>query len=366
MGDSTGTFDMEMCSGRDGLESLHGEWDDLHRRSCNPAFYTDWRWHRALAGHLLAEPVHYLCARRDGRLTAILPLQVRDLERGPISVPTLSFPLHDHIQLSDIVVEREGEGGTAFAAMMAFLEEHAGISWQCLHLKGVVDGAGLLSEIHGSGAEVVRKGASAYFDTSGSDAALVPQKLLHNIDRLRRKADREHGTVEVRAVVEGEGLRRAFEAFLEVEASGWKGEGGTATAIQRDPALVGFYQELLERFSADGSARINLLSFGDEVAAAEFCLRAGGTWSILKIGYRDSVKAFGPGNILLAAFLEEARADEAVAEVNLVTASGWSERWHPRLRDVSLVTGFRNSLQGRALKVIHHCRMAMAGEGKAG
>ena len=343
----------EILSGRDGLEILRPDWTALQRDCAGAAFYTDWRWHWAVARHLAPEPLHYVCLRRADRLIGILPLQARILSHGILSIPALAFPTHDHIELSDMLVPREEATPGVFEALLSFLDREMGIPWHCLHLRGLAEGAGLLATASGCRARIDHQRGNAFFKTRDGSPLPVPAKLLRNISRLRNRAEKEFGAVSTTSSRNGEGLTAAFEAFLDIEASGWKGEGGAGTAIRHTPALVSFYRDLLDGFAADGSIAINLLWFHDRPAAGQFCIKAGGTWSILKIGYEDAFRSFGPGSILLQWFIEECTTDATTGEVNLVTAPDWARRWHALTRKVYTITGYRETFQGRALKVAH-------------
>lgn len=348
-------FVFEIQSGLGNLNSLEREWQSLREVCSNQAFYTDWRWHHTIARHLVGEQINYVCAYLQGRLVGILPVQMRNLVPELMYVEALSFPRHSHIDLSDMLLDKSVSASALFGDLITFLEGRSDFPWQCLYLPGVCEGANLYSAVGNGMVKAVRKDANAYFDTRDDRHAAIPHKIRRNINRLKHKAEAAYDTVQATSAFYGDALARAFEAFMEVEASGNKGEKGTATAILGNPRLVAYYRELLERFSENGSARINLLLFGETVAAGQLCLRAGSTWSILKIGYQDALRAFGPGNILLDWFIEEACADRTIEEINLVTAPGWAARWNPRIRDVYLVFGFRDSLQGHAIKLAYSC-----------
>lgn len=349
-------FVFEVLSGRDNLSTLEPQWQFLREACGNRAFYTDWRWHDVIGRHLLSgKQINYVCAYLKGRLVGILPLQMCRMAGKLMPVRALSFPRHDHIQLSDMLLDKSVPSSALLSDLITFLEARSDFPWQYLYMPGVCDGANIYSAVGNGKVKAVRENANAYFDTRDDRRAPIPRKLRHNINRLKRKAEAAYGTVQATSAFRGDELARAFESFMQVEASGNKGEKGTATAILNNAHLVEFYRDLLACFSEDGSARINLLRFGETVAAGQLCLRAGNTWSILKIGYQDELRAFGPGNILLDWFIQGSCADAAIEEINLVTAPEWAARWNPRMRNVHLVFGFRDSLWGHAIELACLC-----------
>jgi hypothetical protein len=72
---------------------------------------------------------------------------------------------------------------------------------------------------------------------------------------------------------EGEELRRGFAEFLEIEASGWKGQSGERSAIKLHPDLMRFYESLNIEFAPSRSIVLNCLRIGERPIASQFCLR---------------------------------------------------------------------------------------------
>jgi hypothetical protein len=109
----------------------------------------------------------------------------------------------------------------------------------------------------------------------------------------------------------GEGLDRAVEAFLAIEALGWKGRRGTAMASR--PATVDLARRLFGRASPPVSGRADLLALDGVPIAASLALLCGGTAHLLKAAYDESYRRFGPGVMLEEAILRSLR-DTAFAE----------------------------------------------------
>jgi CelD/BcsL family acetyltransferase involved in cellulose biosynthesis len=192
-------------------------------------------------------------------------------------------------------------------------------------------------------------GSSAYCDVrdhSGIDA--LSKSQLRNIERLRRKAEKDLGDVAAESAT-GSAIGVAFEQFLILEATGWKGEDGTGTALALDERKRKFYRKLLTRLADAGRARIDLLHIGGRLAAGHLAIRAGRTWFLLKIGYDPAFRDYGPGTILLRMFLEEMSSTAGVDEVNLTTNPTWADRWHFQVEPVHNVVVYGRTLRGRTL-----------------
>jgi len=108
--------------------------------------------------------------------------------------------------------------------------------------------------------------------------------------RRRRLADTVGAEPEI---VAAGGSAEAVDAFLEVEASGWKGLAGTALASREEDAA--FFRLMCERFDRLGRVEILLLRAGGRVLAAECVLLAGEGCFTFKIAFDEEFARFSPG-----------------------------------------------------------------------
>lgn len=116
--------------------------------------------------------------------------------------------------------------------------------------------------------------------------------------RLRRIA--EAGTVEFRTVTAGAELRWAVDAFLALEAAGWKGRRGTALAGR--PETTAFARDLFAGIAAGGSgpvqARHDLMLLDGKPIAASLALLCNRTAFLWKAAYDESLARYAPGILL--------------------------------------------------------------------
>ncbi len=139
-----------------------------------------------------------------------------------------------------------------------------------------------------------------FLDSELDGEAYLKQSLkahhLREFKRLKRRLG-EKGKVEhVVARTEDE-IRLATEAFLTLEASGWKGRERTAMAVDRFRAA--FAREALHRLSEQDLCRIHALTLdGRPIACLIVFIEAGVayTW---KTAYDESLSAFSPGTLLM-------------------------------------------------------------------
>ena len=192
-------------------------------------------------------------------------------------------------------------------------------------------------------------GSSAFCRVDEPDALKrLSKEQLRNVDRLRRRAEKEYGAVAIETVTDPGALRdAAFARFVEIEDAGWKGTAGAGTSLAADARVGAFFRDVMHRFGRDGRARIDFLTIGGRDAAAQLMVRAGPAWFLLKIGYHPNFRAVGPGGILLKAFLEEMLATPDIHEVNLTTNPAWAARWHFESEPVYHVALYNADWSGR-------------------
>jgi CelD/BcsL family acetyltransferase involved in cellulose biosynthesis len=103
----------------------------------------------------------------------------------------------------------------------------------------------------------------------------------------------------------------AWDRFLELEASGWKGDEGTALAAS--PADARFFRSMCTATAPTGRLQVLALEAGGHTAAMQVNLIDGGQMFCFKVAYDAALSRFGPGALLEAdaidAFHESAAAD---------------------------------------------------------
>ncbi|MCB0883110.1 MAG: GNAT family N-acetyltransferase [Thermoleophilia bacterium] len=271
--------------------TLAVEWERLVARCGAPSFlgpgYLD-VWRAAFGD---GEPVRVVAARRDGRLVGVLPVGGRTVAGPPGNAET---------PVQDIVAETGGDAARVADALMGLGRPVA--QFRCLP----ADSAGFAAA-SGAAARARREWRTRpavripVVDTDqGWDAywASCSRNLKHNVRRCTRRAE-ERGALELvlhDAFAPGE-LEPLLEAGFAVEGSGWKGDEGTALAV--DPVTGGYYRRLA-RWAADrGELRLFFVRNDGRDIAFALCVHTAGTLYALKIGYRDDMSKLSPGVLLL-------------------------------------------------------------------
>lgn len=142
------------------------------------------------------------------------------------------------------------------------------------------------------------------------------------------KAGFEEPTYRFQAGDEARAERISDLATLE--ASGWKGEAGSAIATNEGTEVK--YHLLAERFAAHGMLEWHDLFLGDRLAAMHMCVRLGENLMLLRQGFDHELSKFGVGNLLLRAAIEREHGRRTAGEMNLVTDYAWCRRWRTELK----------------------------------
>ncbi len=158
--------------------------------------------------------------------------------------------------------------------------------------------------------------------------------------QLRRLG--EEGAVAVASATTPAEIAAAFEAYLALEAAGWKGRRGTALANR--PEVASFARQATLALARKGACRVLTLKTGDRAAAILICLLAGRTATTWKIAYDETLARFSPGAQLMLEAPPILFADSRVLRIDSCAAPNHpmiDHLWPGRLRLTTLVIGPR-------------------------
>jgi len=155
--------------------------------------------------------------------------------------------------------------------------------------------------------------------------ALSP-KHRRNFERLRRRLEGElDAELELRDRTSDPG---AIGRFLEIEASGWKGARGTATAM--GPIGHGdLLREVCERLDRRGMLELVSAECGETTVAMLCNLIAGDTSFTFKIAIEDGLNRYSPGVQLEILYLERFHADARLNRID--SCADWNNQMINRL-----------------------------------
>jgi CelD/BcsL family acetyltransferase involved in cellulose biosynthesis len=310
------------------FDSLEGEWDALLPADARPfdlhCWYSAWWTAFGAQGEMAVCTV-----RREGRLVGVLPLWRRGREARALADG------HSPV-FRPLAVDGE--------AMDALLTAVASHPLSRVTLPGVpVDDPALaaMREQRGKMRWTIQPAySSPIVDTSGDfDAWRAASKKRWGapLERFRRKMDRDF-SAEFSIVEPPKDLERELDEGFAVEASGWKGEAGTA--ILSTPETNAFYRAIASDFAARDELRLTRISLDGEVAAFDFCLLHGGRLYLLKTGFDERFRRLAPGLVMRLSIIERCFELNLEAHELLGEESEWKAKFATGKRSHADAFGF--------------------------
>jgi CelD/BcsL family acetyltransferase involved in cellulose biosynthesis len=152
--------------------------------------------------------------------------------------------------------------------------------------------------------------------TRKADELLQEALSGKKLKELRRQRHRlaEHGEVKFEVARSPHDVAAALEVFLTLEASGWKGERGTALAqVEGDAAFI---RRAAKSLSENRQCEIVTLSAGSTAVASGIVLRHQSRAFFFKIGVDERFARYSPGVQLTLDLTRHLCADPAIASAD--------------------------------------------------
>lgn len=273
-----------------------------------------------------AAAIFFVALYDDGELFAVLPFERVYLRKGRLALPVLQLFYPNEMGVNDVVADRPlaPYRKVILASLRRQVPRFLFIRWQCVLENGCAVGllppGKHLRVTHASKYIEFSQGFTAFWESYSS-------KFRKGLQKKLRKAE-EQGELRLVCATTAEQLPEAFEDFLAVEDSGWKGEGGTS--IKKQPRKLAYYQYLLKEYGERGLCQINILYSNEIPIAAQFGVRVGRRLFLLKIGFREDYATVSPGYLVLYKLVEQSAALGVIDSVSFVTGVNWIDRWHPQ------------------------------------
>ncbi|KQM13096.1 cellulose biosynthesis protein CelD [Novosphingobium sp. Leaf2] len=277
-------------------------WDALTQVVSEPnPFFESWYLLPSLR-HLGDASIHILRFEQDGKLAGLMPIvRARRYYRWP--VPQLSSWLHANCFCGVPLVTRGAEAAF-WRAALAWGDDHAGTGL-FLHLRGIVlDGPvhaalRVVAKDQGRQVELVHAEERAMLASDLSPDAYLEASLNGKKRKeLRRQANRlaEEGAVAFTRSTDDADIAPWSEAFLTLEAAGWKGKAGSALASA--PGTADMFRETLAGAAARGRLERLTLTLDDRpIAMLATFLTPPGAYSY-KTAFDENFARFSPGVLL--------------------------------------------------------------------
>ena len=152
-------------------------------------------------------------------------------------------------------------------------------------------------------------------------------KKLKELRRQRNRLAEEHGAVRFAVARTTDEVAHAVEVFLALEASGWKGERGTA--LRQDTGDLSFIRSATRGLSETGQCEIVTMHAGQTAVASAVVLRHQDRAFYFKLGIDERFAKFSPGVQLTLDLTRHLCADAVLA-----TADSTASADHPMINPI--------------------------------
>jgi CelD/BcsL family acetyltransferase involved in cellulose biosynthesis len=334
--DGDGRLLFRAYQGSQGLEHLAAAWTALAESLPDAGFVHFPEWYRAYLSAQRCDPgrIWFIAAYRNQEMIAVFPLQFHTYRGQRSWLRILGTIDDDELQCSDFVFQAGADRGALLYEVVRWLRTQRDLQWDELRLRKISETSTIANAARfrlPRATVTLRHDSSAYFDVRGTYEQAtnsISGTFKRNLRRLSHRAE-ESAPLRYQPCQRREQLGDAFDTFLDIEASGWKGEAGTFSAIRCQPAMLALYRNLMQEFSARNACVVNLLWHGDNAVAGQFCMKIGRTLSILKIGFRNEHASFAPGNLLLERTIRHACGDPEIDFLSLINDPPWARNFKP-------------------------------------
>ncbi len=298
-----------------------GRIHDLSTRALQPNIFYEPEYLLAARNLSLAEGAGVLLVGAEGRLIGALAGRVEGLAYGR-PVPTFVAWELPYAPLSVPLVDRE----MADAAVDAFLNELPRLSGNPrVTLFRLMDREGPFVRVLAD--RLYSRMKRPHTLDPHRRAALIPaeadplkdvsQKRLKELRRQRARLS-ENGAL-AHETVTGKGIEVAVEAYLKLEAAGWKGRIGAAASVS---GAGHFLAEAVIGLAREGKARIDFMKLDGKPIAATILLFSGNRAWFWKTAYDENYARFSPGVLLALELTETLGRDRSIALVDSCAVAG--------------------------------------------
>jgi len=341
---STTEFQLALHRGAAGFAKLQSQWSQLAKAKGNHFLHFPAWYHAQLETCDNPEQLLFVEISRAGQLQGVISLEATHIKAGPINIPALALAYANEMGLCDLFLPEPGN--LQLRDLYKVLRTGG---YRSLLMKFDCIRAGSFARQWIAAAELPTKHShfTKYLDLSAGREQFYnsySSKFNRNMRRKLKKAQ-EMGQVTVERF-KNDAAIDAFNEFLRLEDSGWKGKDGTSIAKQ--PKKLRYYQLLTESFSRDGVLAVNLLKIGDVNVAAQVGVHIGSTLYLLKIAYDESYSEVSPGYLLIDGLITDIADPNYIAKLSFVTGVDWIDRWKPSSEEVLVAydckTGLVNGL----------------------
>ncbi len=356
-----------------------GAWAALHARAIEPnAFYAP-EWALAVTKHVPGDDNIKALLAWDGaskkKLIGFLPV-TSTWRAMKLPMPAL-VTWHGYAPLATPLLDKDCAVDAAAGLLAAARKTGAQALLFSVQAEHGAAAAAIRAALarENRAPRVLHREARALLDTGiDADTQLHESLGAKKLKELRRQRNRlaDDGEVRFSVSVSPQQTAAALEAFIKLEAAGWKGKRGTALGAQE--GLSRFIREAVQKLGPQGRFEVATLTRGADVIASGLILRHGDRAYFFKTAYDERLSKCSPGVQLTLDLTRHLCADATIRSVDSTATADHpmiNHLWKGRLEIAetivplradfamplfaSLVSG-RRALREAARRIVHRYR----------
>ncbi|MET3908808.1 CelD/BcsL family acetyltransferase involved in cellulose biosynthesis [Bradyrhizobium sp. S3.3.6] len=310
-----------------------GQWRALAQRAVEPNGYYLPAWELAVSatarGRIGASALS-VYGGSSTRLIGLMPM-VSLWQAWKIPLPAL-VSAHPYGTLCSPLIDRDAPIDAATRLLQRAREAGA----HALILRDVaLDGAAMASLKEALGQACLKPRVLGSYVRASLDATQDGEALLYEalgakkLKELRRQRHRleAHGAISFDVARKPDEIRPALETFLQLEASGWKGE--RRTALIQDAGDATFIRRAVPALAETAQCEIVTLRAGATPVAAGIVLRHQDRAFFFKLGIDERFAKYSPGVQLTLNLTRHLCADPAIASADSTASAD-----HPMINPI--------------------------------
>jgi CelD/BcsL family acetyltransferase involved in cellulose biosynthesis len=344
----------EVLEGLQALDSLEVQWARLWEDSHSDCPYCHPDWVRAYLSAFEAGCELLVLAVFSGmELAAVLPL-IRETARfRGFPIRKLRTPTNPHVTRFEILRAPGSLGASALTKLWKTLLQVP--AWDIAEIEVLCEETARLVQTaaaeHHCGLHISQHGSiiipiARYADNPLKWQAELSSHMRWKLRRVKKKLEARSGACELTLTDYGE--PETVEEFYRIEGSGWKGTGGTNTAILCAENTHQFYNEVADRFTKRGIFTVYTYRAGGQAVAGAYAIRAHGREVVLKLGFLEDFGECAPGLLLVNDMLRTLW-DQGATELDFGPDNNYKHHWTENVVPRLSCTVYNNSLYAKAL-----------------
>lgn len=322
-----------------GLTGLQQAWEALTAAATSPMQH--YIWARACAETFAAARLRVVAVESQGEIVAIAPLRAR----GGFPTKLELLGVTELYEPTDLLYA----DGAALAALAETLAD-MGLPLRLGRLPAYSPVIGALEKACKGWVTTARVSSCPYIEL-GPEWTSPEQQFNAGRRSDLRRAERNASklgkvTYEMVLTPSPDELNGLLDEAYRVEAAGWKGDGGSAMAV--DQLRGAFFRTYAAAARRRGILRLAFMRIDGEAVAMQLAVECGERFWLFKIGHDEQFARCSPGSLLMLYTVRYAALRGLRHYEFLGAEAPWTQGWTRTVRSTVSLRSYPPSVQGSA------------------